>query len=124
MSERKYLLIRSNLDYKVMKLDRKALIITEGYHDIAVMGNTYPIKEHLKALGFTWSRKNRWWYKFCDHYREEAPKLAEQLSQITDAPIYIVATLLDTWDGHIIDREEELIEILKRRKKNRKGVEP
>ena len=120
MTEQKYHLIRSNLEYKVMELDRKALVITEGYWDIGVEGNTYPIKEHLKALGFKWSRKNKRWYKFCDDYRNEALKLAEKLSQITDAPIYIVATLLETWDGPIIEREVELIELLKRRENQRR----
>jgi hypothetical protein len=129
ITKKPYILIHYDYKYKVRKLDRKALIITEGYHDIGVEGNTYPIKEFLKKKGFKWSWKNERWYKFegyDDNYEEEAVKLAKELYKLTGRPVFISA-IPWKWGEHVIQHKEELKQVIKqikeaeKRKKTKKA---
>jgi len=122
MGQNKYYLVSYLLDDKLYKFWKDIIFITDGYWSIRIEGNTYPIKEYLKQLGFKWSRFHRCWYKYSRDYVKDSKELAEQLSQITNMPIFIVIIPIDVWGDYIIESIYEVEEIVKEHKKRKSSL--
>lgn len=45
------------------RVEAAGLNITHGSHAVTVTGNTYPVRDILKAAGFRWNRAKSWTYK-------------------------------------------------------------